>query len=89
MKSDSIISDILRLIVAFFCPPLAMFTQVGFGKHFWISLVLVGFFYVGALTPFYFIFKTIFYFPALIHAVIIIMHVDVGYRGEKLKEKTK
>ena len=41
--------DILRVIIAFFIPPLGVFTQVGFTQPFWINLVIY-LFAVGGLT---------------------------------------
>lgn len=32
--------DLIRIIIAIFLPPVAVFTQVGFGKHFWINCLL-------------------------------------------------
>jgi uncharacterized membrane protein YqaE (UPF0057 family) len=32
--------DIIRIIIAIFLPPVAVFTQVGLGKHFWINCLL-------------------------------------------------
>lgn len=32
--------DIIRIIIAIFLPPVAVLTQVGLGKHFWINLLL-------------------------------------------------
>ncbi|MFP4518994.1 MAG: YqaE/Pmp3 family membrane protein [Oceanicaulis sp.] len=48
--------DIFRLILAIILPPLGVFTQVGFGLHFWINIVLT---LLG-------------YIPGIIHAVYII-----------------
>lgn len=48
--------DIFRLILAVLLPPLGVFTQVGFGLHFWINIVLT---LLG-------------YIPGIIHAVYII-----------------
>ena len=31
---------IIKLILAFFLPPLAAFLQVGLSTHFWINLIL-------------------------------------------------
>ena len=49
--------DIIRLICAFFLPPLGVFLQVGFGTDFWINVVLTLFGYI----------------PGIIHAVWIIL----------------
>jgi uncharacterized membrane protein YqaE (UPF0057 family) len=32
--------DLVRILIAIFLPPVAVFTQVGLGKHFWINLLL-------------------------------------------------
>jgi len=50
-------NDIIRMIVAFFVPPLGVALQVGLGIHFWLNLVLTLF---G-------------YFPGLIHAFYVIL----------------
>jgi uncharacterized membrane protein YqaE (UPF0057 family) len=39
-EQDGYLVDIIRIIIAIFIPPLAVFTQVGLGKHFWINLLL-------------------------------------------------
>jgi uncharacterized membrane protein YqaE (UPF0057 family) len=39
-EQDGYPVDIIRIIIAIFIPPLAVFTQVGLGKHFWINLLL-------------------------------------------------
>jgi uncharacterized membrane protein YqaE (UPF0057 family) len=49
--------DLIRVIIAIFLPPLAVFLQVGLGKDFWINLILTIF---GL------------YIPGLIHAIWII-----------------
>ena len=49
--------DILRLIIAIFIPPLAVFLQVGLGTQFWINLILTLFFFV----------------PGVIHAIYVIL----------------
>jgi uncharacterized membrane protein YqaE (UPF0057 family) len=48
--------DIIRIIFAIFLPPVGVFLQVGFGKHFWINIILT---LCG-------------YLPGIIHAVYII-----------------
>lgn len=48
--------DLFRILIAIFVPPLGVFLQVGFGRDFWINLVLT---FLG-------------YFPGIIHAVWII-----------------
>jgi uncharacterized membrane protein YqaE (UPF0057 family) len=32
--------DLLRIILALFLPPVAVFLTVGFGWHFWINILL-------------------------------------------------
>ncbi len=49
--------DIIRFIVAIFIPPLGVFLQEGFGKHFWFNILLT---ILG-------------YIPGIIHAIYIIM----------------
>lgn len=48
--------DIIRIIAAIILPPLGVFLQVGFGKHFWFNIILtiLGF------------------IPGIVHAVYII-----------------
>lgn len=49
-------SDFIRIICAIFIPPLGVFLQVGFGKDFWINILLT---LLG-------------YIPGIVHAVWII-----------------
>ncbi len=49
--------DLIRIIFAFLLPPLGVFLQVGFGKHFWINIVLT---LLG-------------YIPGILHAVWVIV----------------
>jgi uncharacterized membrane protein YqaE (UPF0057 family) len=53
---DSVIGDLIKIIIAVFLPPIAVLLEVGLGKHFWINLVLVFFFFI----------------PAVIHAIYIV-----------------
>ncbi|MFW6359238.1 MAG: YqaE/Pmp3 family membrane protein [Chroococcales cyanobacterium] len=48
--------DFVRIIIAILLPPLGVFLQVGFGKDFWINVLLT---LLG-------------YLPGIIHAVWII-----------------
>ena len=48
--------DLIRIIAAILLPPLGVFLQVGFGKHFWLNIILTLFGYL----------------PGIIHAVYII-----------------
>ncbi len=53
---DSMLGDLLKILLAILLPPLGVFLEVGMGKHFWINIVLtiLGF------------------IPGIIHAVYII-----------------
>jgi uncharacterized membrane protein YqaE (UPF0057 family) len=53
---DSLLGDIVKLIIAFFLPPLAVLLEVGLSGHFWISILLTIFFFV----------------PGVIHAMYIV-----------------
>jgi len=48
--------DILKIICAIILPPLGTFLQVGFGKHFWINILLT---ILG-------------YIPGIVHAVWVV-----------------
>ena len=48
--------DLIRIIIAILLPPLGVFLQVGFGKDFWINILLTLLGYV----------------PGLVHAIWII-----------------
>ncbi|MGO1080496.1 YqaE/Pmp3 family membrane protein [Inquilinus sp. CA228] len=48
--------DLLRIIVAILLPPLGVFLQVGFDKHFWLNILLT---LLG-------------YIPGIVHAVWVI-----------------
>ncbi|WP_102959148.1 YqaE/Pmp3 family membrane protein [Mangrovicella endophytica] len=48
--------DLIRILLSILLPPLGVFMQVGFGKHFWINIILT---LLG-------------YFPGVIHAVWVI-----------------
>ena len=49
-------NDAIRIIIAILLPPLGVFLQVGFGKDFWINILLT---LLG-------------YIPGLVHAIWII-----------------
>jgi len=53
---DTMLSDLLKILLAVFLPPLGVLMEVGFTKHFFINIVLtiLGF------------------IPGIIHAVYII-----------------
>lgn len=53
---DSMLGDLIKIILAIILPPLGVFLEVGFGKHFWINIILT---LLG-------------YIPGIIHAVYII-----------------
>lgn len=55
-SQDSLLMDILRIVIAILLPPLGVFLQVGLGKHFWLNILLT---LLG-------------YFPGVVHAVYII-----------------
>jgi uncharacterized membrane protein YqaE (UPF0057 family) len=52
--------DFVRLIIAFFLPPLGVFMQERLGKRFWINVVLT---LLG-------------YIPGIIHAVWVILKYE-------------
>jgi uncharacterized membrane protein YqaE (UPF0057 family) len=49
LQENNMDMDVVRIIVAIFLPPLGVFLQVGFGKDFWINLLLTifGFYILG------------------------------------------
>ena len=51
--------DFIRILFAIILPPLGVFLQVGFGKHFWLNILLT---LLG-------------YIPGIVHAVYIIAKV--------------
>ncbi len=53
---DSVMSDLIKILLAIFLPPLGVFLEVGLGKHFWLNILLtiLGF------------------IPGIVHAVYII-----------------
>ena len=48
--------DLIRIILAVILPPLGVFLQVDFGKHFWINVLLT---ILG-------------YIPGIVHAIWVI-----------------
>ena len=54
--NDSLLGDVLKIILALILPPLGVLLEVGLGLHFWLNIVLtlLGF------------------IPGIIHAVYII-----------------
>lgn len=53
---DPILMDLIRIILAILLPPVGVFLQVGFGKHFWLNILLT---ILG-------------YIPGIVHAVWVI-----------------
>jgi len=52
------LTDPIKILIAIFLPPLAVFLEVGLGTHFWINLILTFFFWIpGLLHALYVIFK--------------------------------
>lgn len=51
------VGDPIKIVAAIILPPLGMFFEVGFSKHFWINILLTLFFWV----------------PGMIHAIYIIL----------------
>ena len=49
--------DIIKIIIAIFVPPLAVFLEVGLGSQFWINLILT----------------LIFFVPGVIHAIYVVL----------------
>lgn len=49
--------DVIRIILSIILPPLGVFLQVGFGKHFWLNILLT---ILG-------------YIPGVIHAIWVII----------------
>jgi uncharacterized membrane protein YqaE (UPF0057 family) len=49
LQESNMDMDLVRIVVAIFLPPLGVFLQVGFGKDFWINLLLTifGFYILG------------------------------------------
>jgi len=53
---DSLLGDILKIILAFILPPLGVLMEVGLSLHFWLNIVLTLFGFI----------------PGIIHAIYII-----------------
>ena len=49
--------DIIRIILAIFLPPVAVFLKVGIGMQFWLNLLLT----------------LLFFFPGMIHALWVLL----------------
>jgi len=52
--------DLIRIILSVLIPPLGVFLKVGFGKHFWLNIMLT---LLG-------------YIPGLVHAIWIIARTE-------------
>ena len=55
-SKDSLLGDVLKIILALILPPLGVLLEVGLGLHFWLNIVLTLFGFI----------------PGIIHAVYII-----------------
>lgn len=55
-SDDSVLADLIKILIAVILPPVGVFLEVGLTKHFWINIVLtiLGF------------------IPGIIHAVYVI-----------------
>ena len=53
---DSVLGDIIKIIIAIFLPPVAVLLEVGLGLHFWLNIVLT---LLGGV-------------PGMIHAIYIV-----------------
>lgn len=42
-------ADLIRVILSIIIPPVGVFFKVGFGKHFWINIILTLFGYILGL----------------------------------------
>ena len=51
------IMDIIRIIIALFIPPLAVFLKVGIAGQFWLNILLT----------------ILFFFPGVIHALWVLL----------------
>ncbi|MGE4218775.1 MAG: YqaE/Pmp3 family membrane protein [Alphaproteobacteria bacterium] len=49
--------DIIRIVLALFLPPVAVFLTVGLGLHFWLNLLLT----------------LCFFLPGVVHALWVVM----------------
>ncbi|KAA0143053.1 MULTISPECIES: YqaE/Pmp3 family membrane protein [Gimesia] len=54
--NQSVVADILRIVLAVLLPPVGVLLQVGLGMHFWLNIVLT---LCG-------------YIPGLVHAIWVI-----------------
>jgi uncharacterized membrane protein YqaE (UPF0057 family) len=65
MATSEATRDFVRIVVAWFAPPIGVLLQVGLGAAFWVNLLLTLLFYV----------------PGLVHAVWVISSVGQGGRA--------
>jgi uncharacterized membrane protein YqaE (UPF0057 family) len=56
-REDSTAGDVFRILLSIILPPVGVFLEVGFTKHFWINILLT---LLG-------------YIPGVIHAVYIVV----------------
>ncbi|QDT83881.1 YqaE/Pmp3 family membrane protein [Gimesia chilikensis] len=54
--NQSVVADVLRIVLAVLLPPVGVLLQVGLGMHFWLNIVLT---LCG-------------YIPGLVHAIWVI-----------------
>lgn len=54
--NDTLLSDLIKILLAVILPPLGVFIEVGLTKHFWINILLTIFGFV----------------PGIVHAVYVI-----------------
>lgn len=57
---SDIMGDLLRVILSVIIPPVGVFFKVGFGKHFWINILLTMLGYI----------------PGLVHAIWVLASKD-------------
>ena len=55
-REDSTAGDVFRILLSIILPPVGVFLEVGFTKHFWINILLTLFGYI----------------PGVVHAVYIV-----------------
>ena len=55
-NTTTLMADLIRIILSVIIPPLGVFFKVGFGKHFWINILLTMLGYI----------------PGLVHAIWIL-----------------
>jgi uncharacterized membrane protein YqaE (UPF0057 family) len=70
MKMSEGLKDPIRIVFAVIFPPLGVFLQVGFGKHFWINIILT---ILG-------------YLPGIVHAVWVIARIGGNQPSLPMRE---